>query len=399
MAEGRQDGPPIRIPLAVPITSRETSAYKSGDATVFPRDSWIMNGFVDSLGAGQAVPGGPDVGASKIVEQRPGSVLYASGTVGTTGQQGGLFYYTATRDLDSSSTNADVLAAVTGSSLQVFRGPAIGTGVISTTFSGLFPGTLPSSTLPHKVFFEGIPLEDEVRTTAFPAGTNKAFPRLEGFFMNNSRDAYFYHNQNNSLSKISDPNYPFEVVGGAAWFNGRFYVMTPEARIFASGTNTYFDWNALAFVSAIMNPDAGRGVVRHKQYVVGFGRNSIEWFYDSGAVDNPLRRVEGSVSDLGCLDAGSIVPLGDTLFFAGQRQDGRELGVYMFEGYRARKVSTPYIDRIMAQSTFSNTVASPLFYKGHRFYILAMNGLSYSLVYDLDSQQWQVWSLVGDTGT
>lgn len=394
MAEQRQDGPPIRIPLAVTIQTKSPTDYKSSGITVYPRDSFIMNGFVDSLSTAQSVPGGPDVGGTTIVEQRPGSTGFSSiSTAGMT--QGGLFYYTATRDLSTSTTQNDVLAAVVNSTLRIYTGTGISTGSVSSTFTGLFPGhSGGGSTVPQKIFFEGIPLEDEVRTTTFPQGTNKSFPRLEGFFLNNPRAAYFYHNATNSLARLSDPHYPFEVVGGIAWFNGRAYVMTPEARIYASGINTYFDWNPLAFISAIMNPDAGRGVVRHKQYVVAFGKNSIEWFYDTGAVDNPLRRVEGSVSDLGCVDASSIVPLGDTLLFAGQRQDGREIGVFMFEGYRARKVSTPYIDRIMTVGNFSQCIGSPLFYKGHRFYLLAIEGLTYSLVYDLDSQAWYVWSLV-----
>ncbi|MCI0562305.1 MAG: hypothetical protein MN733_27795, partial [Nitrososphaera sp.] len=96
----------------------------------------------------------------------------------------------------------------------------------------------------------------------------------------------------------------------------------------------------------------------------------------------------------GCLDAASVAAIGDTLLFAGLRQDGREVGVYLFDGYRPRKVSTPYIDRIMAAATFTNCIGSSLFYKGHRFYLLAMQGLTHSLVYDVDSQGWYAWSLV-----
>lgn len=210
--------------------------------------------------------------------------------------------------------------------------------------------------------------------------------------MNGPYDGYFYNSRSNTLTKIVSPNYPFRVVGGAAWLNGRFYIMTPEGRIYASGINDPYTWSALDFINAIMHPDKGAGVWRHHTYIMAMGKSSTEWFYDSGAaIGNPLRRVDSAAHDFGCMHSGSVVKLKDQTIYVGFSERSREKGVYLLEGYVPKKISTPYIDRIIHWGDVDCIWSFPLFINGHRFYVLNGCCFGMSLVYDLDTNWWFLW--------
>lgn len=243
------------------------------------------------------------------------------------------------------------------------------------------------------VFFEDVPLPDLNRNINFQSGRSTSNPSLEGFFFNGPFDSYFYNTKSNTLTKVTSPNYPYQVVGGAAWLNGRFYVMTPEGRIYNSGINDPLSWNALDFINAIMHPDRGTGVYRKHTYIMAMGRSSTEWFYDSGAaLGNPLRRVDSAAHDFGCFHAGSVQQIADVTIFAGTTDTSREIGVFILDGYVPKKVSTPFIDRIFASGDFDCMWSYQLFHNGHRFYVLNTCCQNFSVVYDLDTNRWFLWT-------
>lgn len=249
-----------------------------------------------------------------------------------------------------------------------------------------------------KIYFEENPRPDLVQKIQEDGSTinrTTANPPLEGFMLNSNREAYFYNTRARALAQITSPNYPATTVGGMAWLNGRFYIMTPEGRIYASGINDPFTWDALDFINAIMHPDTGIGLFRHHTYITAFGHTSTETFYDSGsAVGNPLRRVDSAPQNFGCVDAATIVRMGNTTFFVGSSENTREYGVYALEGYVPRKVSPVYVDKALAVGDFNGMHALGLFINGHRFYVVTgtCGGIG-TWVYDLDTQRWFNWFL------
>lgn len=361
-----------RYPLALQIETRDG---------LFTKDSAIFNGYID-----------PVSDQKLLVVERPGRTLFADFNSDISPGRAGLFFY------HERHTTADkgVLAMVTGVQLRI--NPSGGTaGVAEFLFDNLFPGgvagTVVSGTDIEKVYFEGVQLPDLGRRTGFLEGTTTASPPLEGFFMNTSLDAYFYNTKVNSLTKIDSVNYPYFVVGGAAWFNGRFYVMTEEGRIYASGINDPFSWSALDFINAIMSTDRGVGVWRYTTYLMAMGRNSVEMFYDSGAATgNPLRRVDSAAQDFGCKNAASVVKINNTILFVGHSDATQEVGVYMLDGGGAKKVSSVFADRIILRGVFDRMWAYPLVHNGLRFYALNISGTLGTLVYGLDSGMWFIWN-------
>ena len=293
----------------------------------------------------------------------------------------------------STSSSLDITRGASASSLFVIEVGA----VYDRVFVDLFPNDMDPAIIftdIEKIYFEGVPLPDLDRTPdSINHGKSTASPPLEGFFINSARDAYFYNTRSTSLTKVTSPNYPARVVGGAAWLNGRIYVMTEEGRIYCSGINDPLSWSALDFINAIMGADGGAGVVRSHNYLTAFGRSTTEWFYDSGAgIGNPLRRVDSAAHDFGCLDPGSVIKLNDITVFVGYHEESREVGVYVLEGYVPKKISTPFIDRMIAANAYDSVWSYPFFYNGHRLYVFNVCCINFTIVYDFDSNMWYLWT-------
>ncbi|MCI0527872.1 MAG: hypothetical protein L0Y56_10590, partial [Nitrospira sp.] len=390
-ADGYQEENVVRLPLDVALAPRDGSDFAGSSsfaAFKFLKDPAIINGYVEV---------GQENGQLYLVK-RPGGAVWDDLNEGTSANACmGIYYYLQRTRLNVNiEIETGVVAAAYNNKLFIYTGQPGSHSAPTFTFTGLFPG---GSIAPisggevEPVYFEGVPLPDLVRSTNFKYdGQTTAGPPLEGFFFNGPFDGYFYNTRSNTLTKIAS-NYPFQVVGGAAWLNGRFYVMTPEGRIYASGINDPYTWSALDFVNAIMHPDKGTGVWRRHTYIMAMGRNSTEWFYDSGAaVGNPLRRVDSAAHDFGCLHSGSVVNLKDTTLFVGTTERSREKGVFFLEGYVPKKISTPFIDRIIDNGDIDCAWAFPIFYNGHRFYVLNICCFGASLVYDLDTDKWFLWT-------
>lgn len=239
------------------------------------------------------------------------------------------------------------------------------------------------------VTFEPIPIDPtELR--------DRSNDELEGVFIKSKFDAYFYNTKYKRLQKVTSENYPRETVDGAAWLDGRMYVLTPEGRIYGSAINDPLAWSALNFVSAIRHPDRGMAIIRRHNYILAWGTDSMEWFYDSGelagAVGSTLRRVDSAAGDFGCLHAGGVQRLGGNVIWIGMADKSRERGVYVLDGYQPRKVSTPFIDRILEASDFDCAWSATLVANGHRLYMFAMCCIVATLVYDMDMEAWYIWN-------
>lgn len=165
--------------------------------------------------------------------------------------------------------------------------------------------------------------------------------------------------------------------------NGEFFISAIDA-------STIDD---LDFAKAESSPDAGViSKVRGRELVL-FGTSSTEWWQNTGAADFPFERVTSS--GFGCYAAGSAVNVMhvgdssviDTIGFCATNDQGAFSGVCLLDGYGARKISTPAVDRIVEAET-DKTAIRALTYSlnGHTFYVLSTSTATVS--YDLATGQW-----------
>ncbi len=211
-----------------------------------------------------------------------------------------------------------------------------------------------------------------------------------GFFFKSTKDAYQF--ASNTLTKVSDVDYPATTVPGVAYLDGTYYIMTPEGKIQGSDLENPLSCSALNLISCVAEPDGGVAIVRHLNYVVGFGVYTTEFFFDAGnPVGSPLSRIDNAFVRVGCAVAGSIAQTENTTFFMGvTQQKGRS--IYMLEGTTPKPVSTPFIDRVLNADDLAHVYAYCVRSNGHVFYVLTLKTLGVTLVYDMTTQQWHEWT-------
>ena len=144
----------------------------------------------------------------------------------------------------------------------------------------------------------------------------------------------------------------------------------------------------LDFASAEGSPDGVVGIIVDHREVWVLGTNSVEVWYDSGAADFPLSRIQGAFNELGCVAAYSIAKMDNGLFWLGQDARGQGI-VYRANGYTGQRISTHAIEwQIQQYGTISDAIGYTYQQDGHSFYVLIFPTAGKTWVYDASTQVW-----------
>ena len=184
-----------------------------------------------------------------------------------------------------------------------------------------------------------------------------------------------------------------QLVAGAPYLDTYTVIGSPNGEIYTSNPDDPTVWNALNYITAESDPDNQVGLCKHLNYILSFGQYSVEFFYDAGNYPgSPLSVASSYKIELGCANGNSIVSIENVVFFVGTSQD---LGpsVYAISGTSPSKISTPFIDRIIQNSTLTDVKAYPLRINGHTFYILTLADLNVTIVYDANEKVWTQWTM------
>lgn len=182
------------------------------------------------------------------------------------------------------------------------------------------------------------------------------------------------------------------IVPGTAYFDTYVFVMTEDGKIWNSEPNDPTKWDALNYITAEAEPDKGVALAKHFNYLLAFGQWSTEFFYDaaqpigSPLLPNPTFRIE-----FGCANGNSVVEMQQTVIWvAVGRNTGRT--VLMLDGTRPVQISDVSVERILNQSSLQNVRAYSLKVSGHYFYVLNLLDDDLTLVCDIKSKQWSIWT-------
>ena len=199
--------------------------------------------------------------------------------------------------------------------------------------------------------------------------------------------SYIYNNTTNAFAQISDPDFPGAVSVG--YIDGYFVFNQPNSQLI--WVTSLLDGTAidpLEFASAEGSPDGVVGLVVDHREVWVFGTNSIEVWYDSGATDFPLQRVQGAFNEIGCAAAYSIAKMDNGLFWLGSDARGRGV-VYRANGYTGTRISTHAVEwQIQQYGTLSDAIGYTYQQDGHAFYVLIFPQANTTWVYDVSTQVW-----------
>jgi len=199
--------------------------------------------------------------------------------------------------------------------------------------------------------------------------------------------SYIYNNTTNAFGQITDPDFPGAVT--VCYLDGYFVFNEPDSQ--KMWVTTLLDGTSidpLEFASTEGSPDGLLAVVSNFREVWAFGTNSIEVWYDSGATDFPLQRIQGAFNELGCAAPYSIAKMDNGLFWLGRDRRGQGI-VYRANGYQGQRISTHAVEwQIQQYTDMSDAIAYTYQQDGHSFYVLIFPTANTTWVYDAATQAW-----------
>lgn len=189
-------------------------------------------------------------------------------------------------------------------------------------------------------------------------------------------DGLYFVIEDEDLTQISDPDLPPPT--SVTHIDGYFVYLLEDGRFFASGIDAT-GVDALDTATAEANPDGGVRAMTRGRDLVLFGKRSTEFWGNTGA-EFPFSRT--TANDLGCLAAGSVAELEQTLFWV--CHDGT---VRVLDGYQGRKISSHAVERFIASETDPSALRATAWQsRGHSFY--ALSGAAGTWQYDVTTGEW-----------
>ena len=174
-----------------------------------------------------------------------------------------------------------------------------------------------------------------------------------------------------------------------------FVLKAGTADVYNSDLNNPLSWTPGDFITAEIGPDTAKNLVKLNNYLLVFGTNTIEYFWDAAnASGSPLQRNDTPVKFTGYL--GALATFGNRIYFSGQNKEGQP-SVYMLEDFKIEEIASPSVVRYLntVGATFTNAKGSILSIQGHNFYVLNTGTLTYVL--DLDTKLWARWAFQAGT--
>jgi hypothetical protein len=199
--------------------------------------------------------------------------------------------------------------------------------------------------------------------------------------------SYIYNNQTNVFAPISDPDFPGAVTVG--YLDGYFVFNEPNSqKIWITQLLDGTSVDPLDFASAEGSPDGVVGLIVDHRQVWVYGTNSVEVWYDTGASDFPLQRIDGAFNEIGCISAYTIAKMDNSLFWLGADARGQGI-VYRANGYTGQRVSTHAVEwHIQQYGNLTDALAYTYQQDGHQFYVLIFPSANTTWVFDVATGAW-----------
>ena len=147
-------------------------------------------------------------------------------------------------------------------------------------------------------------------------------------------------------------------------------------------------WDGLDFITAEGKADVALRVHTTEQFVFIFGTESAEIYSPNTnprSSSDAFRRVTTGAMPNGLLASQSIAQEGELLFWVSDRRN-----VFIANGFRPLKISTPWVHDIMDSYTEAQLVDLIGFaytLSGHTFFVLTLQG-EFTISYDVGQRKW-----------
>lgn len=187
-------------------------------------------------------------------------------------------------------------------------------------------------------------------------------------------------------------SYPGTTVSGAVFIDGYYIVGTPEGLLYNSNIQDPTTWQAVNYVGVVSDADKLVAIGRTINYLVAFGAQTTEFFYDAGvSPGSPFLPYQNSVLQFGAGAEDSLVQMDNTLVWV---STGHQKGfqVMALAGQTPQVISNQFIERIINREDPAEMYAFSVKTAGHSLYVLNLMGIGYTLVYDFAQHGWTYWT-------
>jgi hypothetical protein len=216
-------------------------------------------------------------------------------------------------------------------------------------------------------------------------------------------DCYYDNYGTTTCTEITDADMPTPHLPCPVYLDGYLFLVDANTGdIHNSDVDAPQTWTASTYVSAEMSADFINKIALNKNYLVAFGKNSMEIFWDAANESgSPLSRNDSGYKNIGYVTG--FAGIGDKLYFVGQDKNNN-MSVYVLDGFKLERISNEVVDRtLQAIASTDNakgkitadqnglTIASD----GHTFYVLVTTQTTWA--YDIEEKMWYEWR--GSDGT
>ena len=353
----------VRIPLVVTANNRIFTQAGLGSLAA---TGIVGSGIVGSMIVGKLYTATDD---QKFVNCFPEKIVNP-----LTGKE--MYYITKRPGFETHTTPSSGNA---GTAIRLWLGQGSGDKVISafgSTNSTIYDGTSSIGTLTG--------CARDITETNATATATLVIPCENG-------NAYYYPT-GGAMTQITDVDFPSTNIGTFVHMDGYAFIMTSAGDIYNSDLNSIANWTSTSFISAQASTDKGIGLVRYRNIVVAFGKETCEMFWNAGNPSgSPLSRLDQGSFKLGAISSRSICSLEDNIYWVSSTDSG-SYAVYTMDGFSPKRISTPVIEsQIAALGPSGNIDVSGFRLLGRTFIIVMVGGPS-TFVYSVEDNIWHEWT-------
>ena len=153
-------------------------------------------------------------------------------------------------------------------------------------------------------------------------------------------------------------NFPTTTSSSVQILDGYIFVCVGKD-IYNSDLDLPDSWTTSNFISTETNPDNLVALAKYKNYIVAFGTNTIEFFYDAANTNgSPLARQEGVQHNIGCIGQGAVTQLEDRIFWIA-RSGSNYYSIWELDNFKVKKVSSSEFDNLLTNNLINTTTLYP----------------------------------------
>ncbi len=188
--------------------------------------------------------------------------------------------------------------------------------------------------------------------------------------------------------------------GGLVYLNGYLFALGTNRHIYNSSAGGVFTtWTSTDFIDAEIYPDMALYLAKHHNYLVVFGENSTEFFYDgANEVGSPLTRQESYAAQIGCHIPASIhkatCNVNDDIYFIGKSPDDT-LFLCAVKNFKVTPIESLSLDRVLNSPSDTRIWSIETWTVNNIPMVLiklcSTGGISTGIVYNPDVDNW--WTI------